>query len=477
MSDPVSNEDIEGVLSSIRRLVSDEPTKGTPRRKFASVDNVERFVLTPAFRVAEEDLAPQTADPALNLQEDQGDMVTADYRPAQDMAASSEDETAWHTPSEEEIALQPYQSDSEWTEPKPEQNDRLTGETSDDSEPDHHDSEPCDLDPLYLEPAANQDVAPPVHGQSVAEPGGNDEGAQVAQADGDLENIASEDDFWQDSPQHDHDPEPRQDNSAEGASDVDIDALFQDETPEIAAPDAETNTSETDERQPDSASVQGQVAGQVTLEQRIAELEAALQNSTQEWEPDGSEEELTDETRPLAFGKDARLADAITSVAQTLEKSAPEQDEKWQPSAQTAGPAPIESLYADARSDTAEDDVELDDDTFEWQDVEQDWDPDSDADVSFATEDDAKTDATAQKSAMMQAAALAAAQDAADTDRDTDLFAADEPTMLDEEALQELVADIVRQELQGVLGERITRNVRRLVRREIKRALAMRDLE
>lgn len=43
--------------------------------------------------------------------------------------------------------------------------------------------------------------------------------------------------------------------------------------------------------------------------------------------------------------------------------------------------------------------------------------------------------------------------------------------VLDEEMLRDLVGEIVRQELQGPLGERITRNVRKLVRREINRAL------
>ncbi|MEP2530711.1 hypothetical protein [Shimia sp.] len=53
----------------------------------------------------------------------------------------------------------------------------------------------------------------------------------------------------------------------------------------------------------------------------------------------------------------------------------------------------------------------------------------------------------------------------------------DEPAVIDEEILREMVADIVRQELQGALGERITRNVRKLVRREIHRALAAHDLD
>jgi hypothetical protein len=63
------------------------------------------------------------------------------------------------------------------------------------------------------------------------------------------------------------------------------------------------------------------------------------------------------------------------------------------------------------------------------------------------------------------------------TDDQLDNILADDEQILDEEALREMVSDLVRQELQGVLGERITRNVRRLVRREIQRALALRDLE
>ncbi|MCE0507210.1 hypothetical protein LR948_17720 [Roseivivax sp. GX 12232] len=48
---------------------------------------------------------------------------------------------------------------------------------------------------------------------------------------------------------------------------------------------------------------------------------------------------------------------------------------------------------------------------------------------------------------------------------------------MDEAALRELVAEVIRKELQGVLGERITRNVRKLVRREIQRTLASQDFE
>ena len=49
-------------------------------------------------------------------------------------------------------------------------------------------------------------------------------------------------------------------------------------------------------------------------------------------------------------------------------------------------------------------------------------------------------------------------------------------TVIDEDALAEMVARIVRQELQGELGERITRNIRKLVRAEVARELQMRNL-
>lgn len=71
------------------------------------------------------------------------------------------------------------------------------------------------------------------------------------------------------------------------------------------------------------------------------------------------------------------------------------------------------------------------------------------------------------------------AVDAAEADteeEDPDLFGV-EDSVIDEETLRDMVSDIVRQELQGALGERITRNVRKLVRREINRVLASQDFD
>lgn len=48
-------------------------------------------------------------------------------------------------------------------------------------------------------------------------------------------------------------------------------------------------------------------------------------------------------------------------------------------------------------------------------------------------------------------------------------------TVIDEAALNDIVRALIREELQGMLGEKITQNVRKLVRAEINRALTARS--
>ena len=113
------------------------------------------------------------------------------------------------------------------------------------------------------------------------------------------------------------------------------------------------------------------------------------------------------------------------------------------------------------------------------------WEPDDPgADAYAGTEaptlawEDAETTATPTFSHHAKPAEDAHDVEAEDIaeEADTQVFSSDED-VLDEDALRDLVADIVREELQGALGERITRNVRKLVRREIHRALAAQELE
>jgi hypothetical protein len=56
-------------------------------------------------------------------------------------------------------------------------------------------------------------------------------------------------------------------------------------------------------------------------------------------------------------------------------------------------------------------------------------------------------------------------------------FPETEEGVLDEDTLRQMIADVLREELQGVLGQRITRNVRKMVRREVRLALAAQELE
>lgn len=66
-----------------------------------------------------------------------------------------------------------------------------------------------------------------------------------------------------------------------------------------------------------------------------------------------------------------------------------------------------------------------------------------------------------------------AAQDASDAQPQDDST----HLPLDQDALRAMVVDILREELAGDMGERITRNVRKLVRREINRVLVSREME
>lgn len=152
---------------------------------------------------------------------------------------------------------------------------------------------------------------------------------------------------------------------------------------------------------------------EVTLEDRIAELEAAVASSDDEYEPDGSEVEPAETTMDLsAFEDDAFELSPEHAVHP----------------AEEAAPAP-------------------------------------EIDVAPEVQD-----------AVQEAPDAPAEENAADPSQDN-VFEDDLSEVFDEEMLRDLVSEFVRKELQGELGERITRNVRKLVRREINRALAARDFE
>jgi hypothetical protein len=163
------------------------------------------------------------------------------------------------------------------------------------------------------------------------------------------------------------------------------------------------------------------------LEDRIAEVEDAVAARQDEWEPDGDSEDpySGSEVTPMAW-----------------EDYGPEpQHEQSEPVMR--GPALV---YASPDTDPA--------DTVD-QPITEDHDS---AAISARVADPGEGSEKAR-------------------DNEAALWSDDGDAIIDEETLRDMVSEIVRQELQGALGERITRNVRKLVRREIHRALTSQEFD
>lgn len=115
-------------------------------------------------------------------------------------------------------------------------------------------------------------------------------------------------------------------------------------------------------------------------------------------------------------------------------------------------------------------------------DAAAEWPTDAHHETAEEPQSEDLSDLSEQEPEVVFASAAAASVFAAD-DPEPETAAVDpdlgnfEDDVIDEDALRDLVAEIVREELTGELGERITRNVRKLVRREIHRALVTREFE
>lgn len=221
-----------------------------------------------------------------------------------------------------------------------------------------------------------------------------------------------------------------------------------DEAAEEAAQDAFEEIADVDDDQDDALTSMNEPtepedepvsadAGE-SLEGRIAELEAAVAARQDQWEPDGVGDDDYAGVQVDAMtweDHDEIGTDRDWLDAEDAEVIQPEPEPEFEPEPES------EPEVASAHDDTN-------------QAVDSDWAEPDDSD-EISVED--------------------AWDEAKEPESDVDLMADD--SILDEEALREMVAEIVRQELQGSLGERITRNVRKLVRREIHRALAAQELD
>lgn len=371
MSDPVTNVEIEDVLSSIRRLVSDgdkartrdpAPTedvaddapKATDTAGKTPESKPAKFVLTPAFMVVSNDATPDT---------DQDTAVAGDDEPENDHV---EDD---HVESDED------DQDAEWVEELPDEPDAAHDEYLH-----HNDEDAKTVSDFETDNSQNED--------------GSDSIADEVAFDGD--HIAVEDD------------------AADDAADVVWGSV--DEARKIglaAVPEAnvaKANTNKTLDRS-------GLIAS-------IAELEAAVSKDVQDFEPDGSEtaDEMMGET--IAWpGTVKRNTENVQDVEDSdVFDDGPTQD--------------AQSVAFEHRTAPADD----------------------------TPQDDAPQDDTATE------------PDAYDDD-DLDDFLDAGTASMDQDALRALVSEIVREELTGPMGERITRNVRKLVRREIYRILSSQEFD
>jgi hypothetical protein len=264
----------------------------------------------------------------------------------------------------------------------------------------------------------------------------------------------------------------------------------------------------------------------------IAELEAAVGSEAGDWEPDGSETVLNDFTTPLRAVGGMDMPD-IVDDEDGIEEPQPEishsalaireEDEASieMPAIEapeTAVPLDLaffarpRASFAEPSRDSALADVAIDDDdgeesalsfshtkaegavgdgAFDEAEAEDFSALDAMADEPETAFDDASLEAHRPEVAMVTAEAMidqiseaiseTLADDTASAigdELDEDLAAyLSEETALDEDMLRDLVTQVVRSELEGELGERMTRNIRKLVRREVFSILESRDAE
>lgn len=178
------------------------------------------------------------------------------------------------------------------------------------------------------------------------------------------------------------------------------------------------------------------------LEAKAAEFEAAVARRQDQWEPDGvSDEALAGRPVPALDWHDVE-EETETAATAAPERALPE----WTSSTTRRARHP----QPDRTETAAPEEAQTPPDTGQ-----------SDAGQPDTGQPDTGQPDTARPDAAADAAPG---------------LSLDE-SILDEESLRDLVAEIVREELQGALGERITRNVRKLVRREIHRALTSQDFD
>lgn len=407
MSEPGTTIEIEDVLSSIRRLVSQDSSlprpSGVPHRtpKVVAVE-ADCLVLTPAQRVEDEVEPEAEGEPELEAAADlaaaESDMAepeVAESDTAEEISAAEPEVVAQFAPESSEVAPVPDLA--------------LTQDAG---------SEPA------AEPAP--DSAPEPAAEPAAEPTAEPTEAELLLAEAEAALAES------------------------GAVLEDAQTALG----EAAGQDAPA--------QPAAATLGDELT---RLESTIAELEAAVAQSGVEFEPEEGHPFVADGLEPLrdlpeAFeaahlGAEADPLDAHIAAAVAPEPPAVDpdlQDDAW------AGGGGAGMDWAEATLNLAR--------------------RGAPRRLHLADAEDQPPQVEAPRSSYAELRDEIEDAETYDALGDDDLAQpVFEEGVIDEAMLREMVAQMIREELRGTLGERITQNVRKLVRREIQRALMGQDFE
>lgn len=181
-----------------------------------------------------------------------------------------------------------------------------------------------------------------------------------------------------------------------------------------------------------------------SLEDRIAELEEAVGRSDGDWEPDGSEDDTVQLPKRHLFEIPKHVAEASLDETefedQELEQTEVENTEMSFP------------------------EVEMHSDAVSTEDVT----PLQLAEVATFTH------VPRQKFPVAEPENIKPPEEVPSS---AEILTGDDDIFVDEDLLRRVVSDIVREELQGKLGERMTRNIKRMVRREVEQSLSLRKFD
>lgn len=487
MSDPVA-KDVEDVLSSIRRLVSDTSPEAAPQmaQKAAPKPDIrDALLLTSALRVKEEDEAalnrdaPHDAVPPYEVAKDDGEtLAEALDRIEGELATGAEAAEQDVKPDGEHVSDAVADDLPEGSAEDPD----VLSDDSDLAQSDlvSSDSSPSDLASGDLTRSDLGSLRQAVSGAFIGEPvmpavvhttQNVKKAVDVSSALETTKNWGSRapEDYYED-----------EELLASDLPAADLSEWTEDDVAEDSADVAETDLAETDN--PATEAQVGETDDAMGESEDVHAFREDAPEQGEDWtdavEPETAEDVVSEELEEESAEHDDLSDTAINS--DTPDTEALIEDGADATAASQAGEISDEYEW-DEEHEELEDPVNIATFRHTPVDTAQRIDP-----LPLVAEGAAVVDDETSEEHAADTAQVAENEDASTEASDVEAEASEakptglgdiDETVLDEETLRELVSDIVRKELTGELGERITRNVRKLVRREIHRALATREFD